>query len=86
MIIVLKPANRVQRPLLLSFLGRVSMRLLGTAPGTAAEGRLAPTDRGDANGRNRRNLAIAARSGEGPFTIRFADFRHRAVQAGGLLS
>jgi hypothetical protein len=34
----------------------------------------------------RRNLAIAARSGEGPFTIRFADFRHRAVQAGGLLS
>ena len=32
------------------------------------------------NGRNRRNLAVAARSGEGPFTIRFADFRHRAVQ------
>jgi hypothetical protein len=39
-----------------------------------------------ANGRNRRNLAVGVRSVEGPFTIRFADFRHRAVQAGGLLS
>jgi len=32
-----------------------------------------------------RNLA-ALRSGEGPLTIRFADFRHCAVQASGLLS
>jgi hypothetical protein len=29
--------------------------------------------------RNRRNLAVAARCGEGCFTIGFADFRHRAV-------
>jgi hypothetical protein len=29
-----------------------------------------------ANDRNRRNLAVALRSGEGPLTIRFADFRH----------
>jgi hypothetical protein len=39
-----------------------------------------------ANGRNRRNLAVALRSGEGPLTVRFADFRHCAVQASGLLS
>ena len=32
------------------------------------------------NSRLRRNLAVAARSGEGPFTTRFADLRHRAVQ------
>jgi hypothetical protein len=35
---------------------------------------------------NRRNLAVALRSGEGPFTIRFADFRHCAAQASGLVS
>jgi hypothetical protein len=35
---------------------------------------------------NRLNLAVAARSGEGPFSIRFADFRYRAVQSGGLLA
>jgi hypothetical protein len=34
----------------------------------------------------RRNLAVAVRSGEGPFNIRFADFRYRAVQSGGLLA
>jgi hypothetical protein len=28
----------------------------------------------------------AARSGEGPFTIRFADLRHRAMQTGGLVN
>jgi hypothetical protein len=39
-----------------------------------------------ANGRNRRKLAVALRSGEGPLTIRFADFRHCAVQASGLVS
>ena len=38
------------------------------------------------NDRNRRNLAVALRSGDGPFTIRFADFHHRAMQIGGLLS
>src|SRR5215471_2499725 len=27
--------------------------------------------------RNRRNFVLAARSGEGPFTIPFADFAHR---------
>ena len=31
--------------------------------------------------RNRRNLVVATRSGEGPFTIRFADLRHRALPA-----
>ena len=35
---------------------------------------------GSANGRNRRILAVAARSGDGPFTIRFADLHHRAMQ------
>jgi len=34
----------------------------------------------------RRNLVIAGRSGERPFTIRFADLRYRALQALGLLS
>ena len=34
----------------------------------------------------RRKLAVALRSGEGPLTIRFADFRHCAVQASGLVS
>jgi len=29
----------------------------------------------------RRNLAVAVRSGEGPFTTRFADLRHRAVKS-----
>src|SRR5271168_2049283 len=32
------------------------------------------------NGRYRRNLAVAVPFGEGPFTIRFADLRHRAMQ------
>ena len=31
------------------------------------------------NDRFRRNLAVAVRSGEGPFTTRFADLRHRAI-------
>ena len=30
---------------------------------------------GSADGRNRRNLAVPARSGGGPLTIRFADLR-----------
>jgi hypothetical protein len=38
------------------------------------------------NGCFRRNLAVAARSGEGPFTIRFADLHDRAMQTSGLLS
>jgi hypothetical protein len=33
----------------------------------------------------RRNLAVAVPFGEGPFTTRFADLRHRAVKVGGLL-
>ena len=41
---------------------------------------------GHGNGRKRRNLVIAGRSGEGPFTIRFADLRYRALPTGGLLS
>jgi hypothetical protein len=51
-------------------------------------GRLQRFDNVPANGSLRRNLAVAARPGEGPFTIRFADFRHVRckVQAGGLLS
>jgi hypothetical protein len=28
---------------------------------------------------NRRNLVVATRPGEGPFTIRFADLRHRPL-------
>jgi hypothetical protein len=32
----------------------------------------------------RRNLVIAGRSGEGLFTIRFADLRHRVLPIGGL--
>jgi hypothetical protein len=32
------------------------------------------------NGGNQRNLAVAVPFGEGPFTIRFADLRHRAMQ------
>ena len=36
--------------------------------------------------RFRRNLVIAGRSGERPFTIRFADLRYRALYALGLLS
>jgi hypothetical protein len=43
-------------------------------------------DRGFENGRLRRNLAVAVPFGEGPFTTRFADLRHRAVKVGGLLS
>jgi hypothetical protein len=42
--------------------------------------------RGAMNGRNRRNLAVAARSGDGPFTIRFPDLHHRAMQTGGLVT
>jgi hypothetical protein len=38
------------------------------------------------NGWLRRNLAVAARSGDGPFTIRFADLHDRAMQTSGLLS
>ena len=34
---------------------------------------------------SRRNLAVAVPFGEGPFTTRFADLRHRAVKVGGLL-
>jgi hypothetical protein len=37
------------------------------------------------NDRYRRNLADAVPFGEGPFTTRFADLRHRAVKVGGLL-
>jgi hypothetical protein len=33
-----------------------------------------------ANGCKRRNLVVAAHSGEGLLTIRFADLRHRALQ------
>jgi hypothetical protein len=32
-------------------------------------------DRGSANGRNRRNLAVAVRTCDGPFTIWFADLQ-----------
>jgi len=39
-----------------------------------------------ADDRYRRNLVIAGRSGEGPFTIRFADVRYRALSDGGLWS
>ena len=39
-----------------------------------------------ANDRSRRYFAVAARSGEGPFTILIADLRHCVVQTGGLLS
>jgi hypothetical protein len=46
---------------------------------TAALGRTLPLDLGPANGRNRRNPAVAARSGEGPFTIPFADRAHRVL-------
>jgi hypothetical protein len=49
-------------------------------------GRTSPFRRGVGKVRNRRNLAVAVRSGEGPFNIRFADFRYRAVQSGGLLA
>src|SRR6516162_2500988 len=41
---------------------------------------------GGRNDRFRRNLVIAGRSGERPFTIRFADLRYRALPALGLLS
>ena len=43
-------------------------------------------DTGRLNGRLRRNLAVALRSGEGPLTIRFPDFRHCAARASGLVS
>jgi hypothetical protein len=33
--------------------------------------------------RFRRDLVIAGRSGEGPFTIRFADVRYRALSPAG---
>jgi hypothetical protein len=36
-----------------------------------------------ANGCLRRDLVIAGRSGEGPFTIRFADVRYRALSPAG---
>ena len=39
-----------------------------------------------ANGRYPRNLVTGGRSGEGPFTIRFADLRYRALSINGLLS
>src|SRR5262249_37651811 len=48
--------------------------------------RTCQSQRASVNGRKRRNLVIAGRSGEGPFTIRFADLRYRALPAGGLLS
>jgi len=49
-------------------------------------GRLETAGRRRANGPSRRNLAVAARSGEGPLTILIADLRHCVVQTGGLLS
>jgi hypothetical protein len=52
----------------------------------AAKDRTLPLDLGPTSDRNRRNLVIAERSGEGPFTIRFADHRYRALPTGGLLS
>jgi hypothetical protein len=42
-------------------------------------------DEVNGNDRFRRNLAVAVPFGEGPFTTRFADLRHRAVKVGGLL-
>ena len=45
--------------------------------------RLDPFATGRRKGSLRRNLAVALRPGEGPLTIRFADFRHCAVQASG---
>jgi hypothetical protein len=36
--------------------------------------------------RFRHNLGVAARSSDGPFTIRFADLHRRAIQTVGLLS
>jgi hypothetical protein len=46
----------------------------------SGKGRTLPLDLGTANGRIRRNLVVAAHSGEGLLTIRFADLRHRALQ------
>jgi hypothetical protein len=41
---------------------------------------------GHPNGRNRRISPVAARSGDGLLTIRFAELHHRAMQTGGLVS
>ena len=49
-------------------------------------GRLLPAAFEAASVRYRRNLAVAARSGDRPLTIRFADLHHRAMQTGGLVS
>src|SRR5215831_21295468 len=57
-----------------------------SGPNVRKEGRTLPLDFGPANGRFRRNLVVAASSGQGPLTIRFADLRHRAFANGGLLS
>jgi len=54
-------------------------------PRVAASGRTWRSHRGPASDRNRRNLVVPARSGEGLLTILIADLRHRAVQPGGLL-
>src|SRR5215471_15123856 len=61
---------------------------IGTIRLTSTSDHYQPTRRSarPANGGSRRNLAVALRSGEGPSTIRFADFRHCAVQASGLVS
>jgi hypothetical protein len=49
-------------------------------------GRTLRFDRGFTKDLNRRNLAVAARSGDGALTIRFADLHYRALQTGGLVS
>jgi hypothetical protein len=46
-----------------------------SAPGRiSAKGRSLPLGHGPANGRNRRNLAVAVPFGEGPFTTRLQTF------------
>ena len=45
----------------------------------AAKGRCNSPERCRTEVRFRRDLVIAGRSGEGPFTIRFADVRYRAL-------
>ena len=61
--------------------------LIGTLTGRLTPpGRASPVVRIAADGGSRRNLVIAGRSGERPYTIRFADLRYRALPALGLLS
>ena len=45
-----------------------------------AQGLLEPSDRARMNGRFPRILAVAARSGEGPFTYPLQTPNHRALQ------